>query len=38
VPEYKEAALKSGAKHFFVKESLDWEEVEALVKSIEQVP
>ena len=36
VPEYKEAALKSGAEHFFVKESLDWEEVKGLVKSIEQ--
>ena len=35
VPEYREAALKSGAKQFFVKESLKWEEIEALVKSIE---
>jgi DNA-binding NarL/FixJ family response regulator len=36
LPEYREAALQYGADGFFVKESLQWEEVEALVKSIEQ--
>ncbi len=37
VPEYREAALKSGAERFFVKESLEWEEGETFVKSIEQI-
>jgi len=37
LPEYREAFLQSGADGFFVKESLKWDEVEALVKSIEQV-
>lgn len=32
--EYREAALQYGADHFFVKSSLQWDEVEALVKSI----
>jgi DNA-binding NarL/FixJ family response regulator len=36
LPEYREAALQYGADGFFVKESLQWEQVEALVKSIEQ--
>jgi YesN/AraC family two-component response regulator len=36
LPEYREAALQYGADGFLVKESLNWEEVEALVKSIEQ--
>jgi YesN/AraC family two-component response regulator len=35
VPEYRQAALQYGAEHFFVKESLKWGEIEALVKSIE---
>ena len=35
VPEYRGAALKRGAEQFFVKESLKWEGIEALVKSIE---
>jgi DNA-binding NarL/FixJ family response regulator len=36
LPEYREAAIQYGADGFFVKESLKWEEIEALVKSIEQ--
>lgn len=36
LPEYREAALQYGADGFFVKESLEWEEVAILVKSIEQ--
>lgn len=35
LPEYRKAALQYGAEQFFVKESIKWEEVEALVKSIE---
>lgn len=38
LPEYRQAFLQCGADGFFVKESLKWDEVEALVKSIEQVP
>jgi len=34
LPEYREAAIQYGACGFFVKESLKWEEVAALVKSI----
>ncbi len=37
LPEYRQAFLQCGADGFFVKESLKWDEVEALVKSIEQV-
>jgi len=36
LPEYREAAIQYGADGFFVKESLKWEEITALVKSIEQ--
>jgi YesN/AraC family two-component response regulator len=36
VPEYRQAALQYGAEHFFVKESLEWKDVEALIKSIRQ--
>ncbi len=35
LPEYRKAALQYGADGFLVKESLEWEEVSALVKSIE---
>ena len=35
VPDYREAAVQYGANRFFVKESLKWDEIEALVKSIE---
>jgi DNA-binding NarL/FixJ family response regulator len=35
LPEYRQASLQWGAYGFFVKESLKWDEVEALVKSIE---
>ncbi len=35
LPEYRQAATRHGAEAFFVKESLKWDEVEALVKSIE---
>ena len=31
IPEYREAAFKIGADQFFVKESLNWQEVENLV-------
>lgn len=33
-PEYRQAAFQYGAIRFFVKGSLAWDEVEALVKSI----
>ena len=35
LPEYRQACLQCGADGFFVKESVEWDEVEALVKSIE---
>ena len=35
VREYRQAAAQYGAEAFFVKESLKWDEVEALIKSIE---
>jgi two-component system response regulator YesN len=35
LPEYRQAATQFGADGFFAKESLKWDEVEALVKSIE---
>ncbi len=34
LPEYRQAALQYGADRFFVKESLEWEEIEALVKEV----
>ncbi len=34
LPEYREAAIESGADRFLVKSSLKWDEVEALVRSI----
>jgi YesN/AraC family two-component response regulator len=34
LPEYREAALRLGADHFFVKSSLQWDEVVTFVKSI----
>jgi two-component system response regulator YesN len=37
LPEYRQAGVQNGADAFFVKESLEWDEVEALVKSIEQI-
>jgi DNA-binding NarL/FixJ family response regulator len=36
LPEYREAAIQYGADGFFVKESLDWQTIAALVKSIER--
>ena len=35
LPEYRQAGIQNGADGFFVKESLKWDEVEALAKSIE---
>jgi len=35
LPEYRQASIEHGADGFFVKESLHWDEVEELVKSIE---
>jgi DNA-binding NarL/FixJ family response regulator len=35
LPEYREAAKQFGADRFFVKSSFKWDEVEALVKSIQ---
>ncbi len=32
--EYREAALRSGANSFLTKDSLDWEQLEKLVKSL----
>ncbi len=34
LPEYRQASVEYGAEGFFVKESLEWDEVEAFVKSI----
>ncbi len=36
LPEYRKAAIEYGAEGFLVKESLKWDEVEALVESIEK--
>jgi YesN/AraC family two-component response regulator len=33
LPEYQQAASQCGADHFFVKDSLDWKEIEAFVQS-----
>ncbi len=33
-PEYREAAFQAGANRFMTKDSLNWEEIEALVNSI----
>jgi DNA-binding NarL/FixJ family response regulator len=33
-PEYREAAFQAGANRFMAKDSLNWEEIEALVNSI----
>lgn len=35
LPEYRQAAVQYGADCFFVKSSFKWDEVEALVKSIQ---
>ncbi len=34
LPEYRQAAAQYGAEWFFVKESLKWDEIEALIKKI----
>ena len=34
LPEYRQAASEYGADRFFVKSSFEWDELEALVKSI----
>ena len=34
VPEYRQAATQFGAEAFLVKESLKWDEIDALVKQI----
>jgi DNA-binding NarL/FixJ family response regulator len=36
LPEYRQAAVQYGADTFLAKEYLKWEEVEGIVKSIEQ--
>jgi DNA-binding NarL/FixJ family response regulator len=35
LPEYRQAATQYGADRFFVKNEFEWDEVEALVKSIQ---
>ncbi len=35
LPEYREAALNSGADQFLVKESVKWKEIEALIRSVQ---
>jgi DNA-binding NarL/FixJ family response regulator len=35
LPEYRETAVQYGADGFLVKESLKWQEVDELVKSLE---
>jgi DNA-binding NarL/FixJ family response regulator len=34
LPEYRQAAVQAGADRFYVKNSLNWNELEALVQSI----
>jgi YesN/AraC family two-component response regulator len=34
LPEYRQAAIQYGADRFFIKNLLNWDEVEALIKSI----
>ena len=34
LPEYRQAALKCGAEQFFVKDSLNWEDVKSLIQSV----
>jgi len=34
LPEYRQAASQNGADRFFVKDSLDWEEIEEFVQDI----
>ena len=34
LPEYRQAAVQYGAEGFFVKEALQWDQVEAFIKSI----
>lgn len=36
LPEYRQASVQYGADHFFVKESLPWDEVKSLVESLEK--
>jgi CheY-like chemotaxis protein len=33
LPEYRQAAIQQGVDRFFVKDSLDWKEIEAFVQS-----
>jgi DNA-binding NarL/FixJ family response regulator len=33
IPEYRKAAVQSGASGFFAKDSLDWGQLEAVIKS-----
>jgi DNA-binding NarL/FixJ family response regulator len=33
IPEYRKAASQCGASHFFVKESLDWGQVDTVIRS-----
>ncbi len=37
LPEYRQAALRYGADGIFVKESLKWDEIEALIKSVDDL-
>lgn len=37
LPEYRQAARQYGADHFFVKDSLKWDEVAAFVKSAPEI-
>ena len=33
IPEYRDAASQCGAKYFFAKESLDWGQVDTVIRS-----
>lgn len=37
LPEYRQAAAQSGADHFFVKASINWDEVTSLVESFGKI-
>jgi DNA-binding NarL/FixJ family response regulator len=36
-PEYREAAVRCGANHFISKNSMNWQQIEALVKPLDKV-
>ena len=37
LPEYRQAAIQHGADHFFVKDSVKWDEVVTFIKSVPEI-